>query len=348
MPGVQGVTGQGVARGQGLARNHSKKGKKRSDVKVLSGDEESIGVITGSYGVNQKEQEHLQNAAKHSAKTQDTMKRYRLRHKTQVTQVKEETKAARPEHSAAKRRAEWGTAGTFCGRRPPQDPEAAEEFCAIRDAYHEMYGQTRGRRKINDSNDCKPSPCEYLSKMKTTIADLKDLHPGRPTSWYVQEAQKHKALKGSHSKTKTNVEKEGTKEKKAKKAKKTTKVKEVKEDKEDKEEKVTKVVEDMEDKEENEKGKEEEDNEYIEGEYCLEEGEEEEVEEDKEEQVKSDEDDNGEKVKKEEEEIGGEQHIEGMYDIGEEEGIEHSEGEQEEEEEDCKEKEEEEEEGETT
>ena len=130
------TTGQGVARGQEVARNHRKKGKKMSDAKVLSGDKESIGIITGSYGANQKEQDHLQNAAKRSAKIQEAMTRHKRRQQTQVTQVKDKTKAktesatkeAHPAHPAAKRSAAWGIAGTFCARRPPLDPEANAEF----------------------------------------------------------------------------------------------------------------------------------------------------------------------------------------------------------------------------
>merc|ERR1712026_548490 len=105
---------------------------------------------------------------------------HRLCQQIQVPQIKEKTKAKT--ESAAKPRAAWGTAGAFCARKPPQDPEANAEFCAIRDAYHEMYGQRRGRPKANDS---KPSRFEYFCKMKATIADLKDLHPGRPSTWYM-------------------------------------------------------------------------------------------------------------------------------------------------------------------
>ena len=317
----QGVTSQGVASGQELARNHSKKGKKMSDVKA------SI-----SYKENQKEQEDLQNAAKLIAQTQET--RYRLRQKTQVTQgkekVKEKTKLATEEapraRPAAKHRAEYGIAGTFCGRRPPKNKEVAEEFCAIRDAYHAMYGRRLRGRPTNDRNDCQPSQIEYYSEMREVIGDLKNLHPGQPGTWYVEEAQTYKA------ETKPKANKEGTKEKKAKKAKKITK--EAKD-----EEGVKELKADKDDKDKNKECNGEVDNEHTEGEYFQEEG--------QEEQRKSDEEDKGEKVKKEDMEIGAAQHVEGMGNIGEEEGKqveekEEEEGEEEEVEEEQEQEEEEE------
>ena len=105
-------------------------------------DVKESGNITGSYDVSKSEQEHLRNAAMLSAKAQEAMTRYRLRQKTQITQVKPMTKAktesategACPAHPAAKCRAARGTAGTCCGHRPPIDPEVAAEFAAINDA----------------------------------------------------------------------------------------------------------------------------------------------------------------------------------------------------------------------
>ena len=63
--------------------------------------------------------------------------------------------------------------------------------------------------------------------MKAIFADLTDLHPGQPSTWYMQEAKKkthtHNVSKGSGSKPKAKA-------KKAKNIKKEEKVKDVKED----------------------------------------------------------------------------------------------------------------------
>ena len=247
--------------------NHSGSGKKgRKRVKASPGVGESPQVpevITGSYPVLASEQEHLQKAAMLSAKAQEATKKHRLRTKTTpvttekkkhrlrtkttpVTTEKNTTKAntgsatkeARPASAtkearpAAKSRAARGTAGTFCGRRPPNGPEAAAEFAAIRDAYYEMRAESKASKRRGKD----PTPCEYLQEMKAIIADLKAQHPGQPSSrWYMQEAHKVRRSRGSGIKSQAKAE-----DKKAKKSKK---------GKKDEEEKVEKAEKDEEDKE---------------------------------------------------------------------------------------------------
>ena len=98
------------------------------------------------------------------------------------------TKEARP---AAKSRAARGTAGTFCGRKPPKTPEAAAEFVAIRDAFYQM----RASKNLKTSKT--PSACEYLQEMRKILADLKAQHPGQPSRWYFEEAQAVRRSRGS-------------------------------------------------------------------------------------------------------------------------------------------------------
>ena len=140
------------------------------------------------------------------------------------------TKEARP---AAKSRAARGTAGTFCGRRPPSDPEAAAEFAAIRDAYYEMRAEpTASKGRANTT-----ASCEYLQEMKASLADLKAQHPGQPSRWYFQEVHKVRRSRGSGIKSHDEEEKvEKDKEDKGKVEEKVEAVEEVKVEKAEEEE----------------------------------------------------------------------------------------------------------------
>ena len=205
--------------------NLSSSGKKKTKNKAspqVGKSPEVAGVITGKYAALESEEKHLEKAAMLSAKAQEAMKRFRIRQKgPEVTPQKETPKpkagsVTKEQHPAAKSRAARGTAGTFCGRKPPRDPEAAAEFAAIRDAYHELKADRASTKKGNS-----PSACEYLNEMREIIADLKKQHPEQPSRWIMAEAHKVRRSRGSGSTSRGQgvqaKDKKATKSKKGKK-----------------------------------------------------------------------------------------------------------------------------------
>ena len=238
--------------------------------------------IHGDYAADEREQKLLQMAAARAAKAQEASKRFRLRTKTPERQKdvpKPEagsgTKEPRP---ATKSRAKRGTAGTFCGRRPPSDPDAAAEFVAIRDAYFQMRADVKASKKKSKVLKA-PSACEYLQQMRTSIADLKKQHPGQPSRWILAEAHKVRASRSSGSTSQAKAKgkkatqskkgKEDDKEKEEKKAKRAKKGK-----KEEEEKEVDKCAEPEEEGEEREEHMHDEQSALV-GELCAgEEGEE--------------------------------------------------------------------------
>ena len=206
-----------------------KKAKAQASPRVGKSPEVAGGVITGEYAALESEEKHLEKAALLAAKAQEAMKRFRIRQKgPAVTPQKETAKpkadsATKEPHPAAKSRAARGTAGTFCGRKPPSDPEAAAEFAAIRDAYYELKADIRASKKKGKP----PSACEYLNEMRGIIADLKKQHPGQPSRWIMAEAHKVRRSRGSSSTSRgQGVQAKDEKATKSKKGKKDDKEKE--------------------------------------------------------------------------------------------------------------------------
>ena len=203
-----------------VSPNLSGSGKKKAQGKA---GQSAAGVITGEYPAVTSEQENLEKAATLVAKAQEATKRYRLRQKTtQGTPQKDarkpevESATKEPPPPASKKRAARGTVGTFCGRRPPSNPEAAAEFAAIRDAYYQMRAdskalKTTGKRKSPDAE-------AYYDEMRKIMSDLKEQHPGQPSRWIFAEAQKVRASRSSDSTSpaKAKKEKKGAEEKEKK------------------------------------------------------------------------------------------------------------------------------------
>ena len=261
-------------------------------------------VIAGEYAADERERMLLQKAATQAAKAQDANKRFRLRQKTPQKEkdvpkpeAGSSTKEPRP---AAKSRAARGTAGTFCGRRPPTDPDAAAEFIAIRDAYNQMKKERREMKK-GAKKEKSINAKEYFEEMRMIMADLREQHAGQRSRLIFAEAHKVRASRSSGSTSQAKAKgkkatqskkgKEDDKEKEEKKAKKAKKGKKEKEEKELDE--CDKPEEEGENAQEHvgeelcagEEGEEHIINERIEGEIPeYEEGEEEEKEEEEEEE----------------------------------------------------------------
>ena len=171
--------------------------------------------IVGSYPENEQAQKSL-SAAKKKAKLEDVQqaaqdnagkaRQRRLSEKTGPGAAKAKKMFKKPAAAAAaiamrpapasassleastsgtgednkKARARRGTAGTFCGRKPPKDPVLKVEFDLIRDEHtkikkrqaEEKKGEKSTSKEVGSSN-------ELLQAMKTTIAKLKRSHPGK-------------------------------------------------------------------------------------------------------------------------------------------------------------------------
>jgi hypothetical protein len=93
-----------------------------------------------------------------------------------------------------KARALRGTAGTFCGRRPPKDPASRTEFEALRDAYYTLVAKDKEatQKSKADNSKGKVPPTmkqeDYWTNVSKMIRCLKEEQPGLPGAQYVQMA----------------------------------------------------------------------------------------------------------------------------------------------------------------
>ena len=117
--------------------------------------------------------------------------------------VEELLQGSRGVQELPKARAKRGTAGTFCGRKPPKDPEAAEEFHRIRDAWMakqaaakaaakelaktnpKAKGKSKAKAEGKSKTDCRKNVAMYFQRMKYAIGALKSKFPGKSGVWYV-------------------------------------------------------------------------------------------------------------------------------------------------------------------
>ena len=111
--------------------------------------------------------------------------------------AKEKEKKETTPEKATKARAARGTVGTFCGRRVPDDPVAAEEFRHIRDAYYAekaRFMNLKGEQKKGKSKkNIKPPKAEaYYADMREKMTKLKQQMPGQTGSWYLIQAMKER------------------------------------------------------------------------------------------------------------------------------------------------------------
>jgi hypothetical protein len=94
----------------------------------------------------------------------------------------------------SKARALRGTAGTFCGRRPPKDPASRAEFDAVRDAYYVLVAKEKKatqKAKVDKSKRKIPPTIkqeDYWTNVSNMISCLKTEQPGLPGPEYVQMA----------------------------------------------------------------------------------------------------------------------------------------------------------------
>ena len=94
-----------------------------------------------------------------------------------------------------KARALRGTAGTFCGRRPPKDPASRAEFESVRVEYYVLMAKDKEevkKAKADKTSLRKIPPTmikeEYYKSVSKRIASLKEEMPGPPGLQYVQMA----------------------------------------------------------------------------------------------------------------------------------------------------------------
>ena len=168
-------------------------------------------LLTGSYTTGAEEAAHLAKAAALVARASATTTRFRLRSKSGADgsgPLVTPKKGARP---APKARAAPGTAGTFCGRRPPKDAKGAAEFAAIRESFYKMREQAK-QAKTTETQKQKTeknlSSSEYLKQMKQHLADLQQKHPGKDGEWYMQEAHNLRRAEASKKEARTGAAEE--------------------------------------------------------------------------------------------------------------------------------------------
>jgi len=174
-----------ISGSQRVQKSSGSQGVEKSAIKEDWGNSQDEGeLITGSHAVGTKEAQHLATAARASKAWK------KLRQKTQLLPEQADVTPKKPARKGTaksqgssqkskrptpKAKAARGTAGTFCGRRLPTNPEHAAEFAAIRDAYYTM--RTDAKAQL-------AKPIEYMQQMKAVIADLKAEHPGKDGVWY--------------------------------------------------------------------------------------------------------------------------------------------------------------------
>ena len=213
---AKGEMEEGVEKKEESRRPDIKGGKRDTAPGNITASSPDGKTISGEYIPSPAESAALAKAeAYRQAQAHTFRKRYRLTSKTKAKEQRSsepETPKAKEQRSAeaggkdtpaekpkAKARAKRGTAGTFCGRKPPQDPQLAEEFRCIRDAWMARQAAakaTKVGKKANakanakETKTAKVEASDYLQQMKTTIATLKKTIPNKAGSWYVQEANK--------------------------------------------------------------------------------------------------------------------------------------------------------------
>ena len=137
-----------ISGSQRVQKFSGSQGIEKSAIKEDWGNSQDEGeLITGSHAVGTKEAQHLATAARASKAWK------KLRQKTQLLPEQADVTPKKPARKGTaksqgssqkskrltpKAKAARGTAGTFCGRRLPTNPEHAAEFAAIRDAYYTM------------------------------------------------------------------------------------------------------------------------------------------------------------------------------------------------------------------
>ena len=109
--------------------------------------------------------------------------------------------------SPPKGQSNQGTAGTFCGRRPPKDPASRIEFEAVREAYHLLVAKNKEFVKHGKTKKtlCKIPPTmsqdEYRKDVHMRIEAIKVEKPGLPGAEYVhlacQQLQQDRWASGS-------------------------------------------------------------------------------------------------------------------------------------------------------
>jgi len=208
------VEEQGGSRRPGVKGEGGKKDAALGNVATSSKEGE---IFRGEYATSPAEAAALEKAEAYRQTVADKFrKKYRITSKTPSSQQPQTPKKAQSaaaggkqdtpnEKPNAKARAKRGTAGTFCGRKPPKNPQAAEEFRRIRDAWiaqqaatktakaHETKMAKAKRAKTAEAKGAKTAKAQavqYFQEMRTIIATLKKINPNKAGSWYVQEANK--------------------------------------------------------------------------------------------------------------------------------------------------------------